>query len=100
MPIHLSLNHPLINLACLSRRRVAKNAAAQNIRVASLSLGGSGSVTGTCGATSDTLQQAICAVQARNVSVVVAAGELPLPSPPLRFRPSRAHTAHVYDICV
>jgi subtilisin family serine protease len=54
---------------------VAENAAALNIRVANLSLGGEGREDGACGARAfDPLHAAICRLTARGVSVVVAAG--------------------------
>jgi subtilisin len=54
---------------------VAANAAAKNIKVVNMSLGGSGTDDGACGAKgSDPLHAAVCRVVAAGVTVVVAAG--------------------------
>ncbi len=55
---------------------VAANAASRNIRVANMSLGGSGSDDGNCGnSNNDAMHKAICnLVNARGVTLVVAAG--------------------------
>lgn len=54
---------------------VAANAAAKNIKVVNMSLGGSGVDDGACGATSkDPFHEAVCRVTAAGVTVVVAAG--------------------------
>ncbi len=49
-------------------------AANPGIEIANLSLGGPGTQTGTCGATSDALRQAICRLTSNDVNVIVAAG--------------------------
>ncbi len=54
---------------------VTANASSKNIRVASMSLGGSGSNDGNCGASNgDAMHQAICNSAAAGVTYVVAAG--------------------------
>ncbi|HZQ76428.1 MAG TPA: S8 family serine peptidase [Acidimicrobiia bacterium] len=54
---------------------VAQNAAADNIRVVNMSLGGQGSDDGHCGTTdADAFHAAVCRVNAAGVTVVVAAG--------------------------
>ena len=54
---------------------VTANAAARNIKVANMSLGGSGSDDGNCGNTNnDALHKAICGSVAAGVTYVVAAG--------------------------
>jgi subtilisin len=54
---------------------VTANAAADNIKVANMSLGGSGSDDGNCGKTNgDALHQAVCNSVAAGVTYVVAAG--------------------------
>jgi len=54
---------------------VATNAAANNIKVVNMSLGGEGTDDGKCGATdSDAFHAAVCRVTAAGVTVVVAAG--------------------------
>jgi subtilisin family serine protease len=54
---------------------VAKNAAADNIKVVNMSLGGQGSDDGNCGATDqDPLHTAVCRVTGAGVTVVAAAG--------------------------
>jgi subtilisin len=54
---------------------VAANAAAKNIKVVNMSLGGSGTDDGACGTTDkDPFHAAVCRVVAAGVTVVVAAG--------------------------
>jgi subtilisin len=54
---------------------VAANSAALDIKVANMSLGGSGSSDGACGLVNgDALHQAVCRVRDAGVTVVVAAG--------------------------
>ncbi len=54
---------------------VARNAAALNIRVVNMSVGGAGRSDGACGRTSrDALHTAVCNVTAAGVTVVAAAG--------------------------
>ena len=54
---------------------VARNAAADNIKVVNMSLGGHGSDDGNCGKTDqDPLHTAVCRVTAAGVTVVAAAG--------------------------
>jgi subtilisin family serine protease len=53
---------------------VTANAAAKNIKVANMSLGGAGADGGTCAATAQALQKAICNSIAAGVTYVVAAG--------------------------
>jgi subtilisin family serine protease len=54
---------------------VAQNAAADNIKVVNMSLGGQGSNDGNCGNTDqDPLHTAVCRVNAAGVTVVAAAG--------------------------
>ncbi|MBA4180018.1 MAG: peptidase S8 [Anaerolinea sp.] len=54
---------------------VAANATAKNIKVANMSLGGTGSVSGTCATTTDAMRKAICnATNNKGVTFVVAAG--------------------------
>ncbi len=54
---------------------VAANAAANNIKVVNMSLGGEGTDDGNCGATDkDAFHAAVCKVNAAGVTVVVAAG--------------------------
>jgi subtilisin family serine protease len=54
---------------------VAENAAAKNIKVVNMSLGGSGTDDGACGTkNNDPLHAAVCRVVAAGVTVVVAAG--------------------------
>ncbi|HEV3365548.1 MAG TPA: S8 family serine peptidase [Acidimicrobiia bacterium] len=54
---------------------VATNAAANNIKVVNMSLGGEGTDDGKCGATdNDAFHAAVCRVTAAGVTVVVAAG--------------------------
>lgn len=53
---------------------VAANAAAKNIKVVSLSLGGTGVVRPNCGNGIDVLHAAVCQVTKLGISVVVAAG--------------------------
>ena len=54
---------------------VAENAAANNIKVVNMSLGGDGTDDGACGATDkDAFHAAVCRVTASGVTVVVAAG--------------------------
>jgi len=54
---------------------VAQNAAADNIKVVNMSLGGVGTDDGHCGATDDdAFHAAVCRVNAAGVTVVVAAG--------------------------
>ncbi|MEW6471702.1 MAG: S8 family serine peptidase [Actinomycetota bacterium] len=54
---------------------VAENAAANNIKVVNMSLGGPGDDDGQCGATDkDAFHAAVCRVTAAGVTVVVAAG--------------------------
>lgn len=54
---------------------VASNAAAKNIKVASMSLGGGGSNDNNCGNTNnDAMHQAICNATAKGITFVVAAG--------------------------
>ena len=53
---------------------VTANAAALNIKVVNMSLGGVGSASGTCGATADPFRIAICGSIAAGVTYVVAAG--------------------------
>jgi subtilisin len=54
---------------------VAQNAAADNIKVVNMSLGGQGSDDGHCGTTDeDAFHAAVCRVNAAGVTVVVAAG--------------------------
>lgn len=53
---------------------VAANAAAKNIKVLNMSLGGSGAPVKSCASTTDPLHQAVCRVTAAGVLNVVAAG--------------------------
>ncbi|HYT38662.1 MAG TPA: S8 family serine peptidase, partial [Acidimicrobiia bacterium] len=54
---------------------VAENAAADNIKVVNMSLGGEGTDDGSCGATDqDAFHAAVCRVTAAGVTVVAAAG--------------------------
>ncbi len=54
---------------------VARNAAALNIRVVNMSIGGAGASDGACGRVSDDpLHTAVCAVTAAGVTVVASAG--------------------------
>jgi subtilisin family serine protease len=54
---------------------VAQNAAADNIKVVNMSLGGEGTDDGHCGTTdNDAFHAAVCRVNAAGVTVVVAAG--------------------------
>ena len=53
---------------------VTANAAALNIKVVNMSLGGVGTASGTCGATADPFRIAICGSIAAGVTYVVAAG--------------------------
>jgi subtilisin family serine protease len=53
---------------------VAANAAALNIKVVNMSLGGTGDPVASCGTTADPLHQAICRVIVADVLVVAAAG--------------------------
>ena len=54
---------------------VAENAAADNIKVVNMSLGGAGTDDGSCGATDqDAFHAAVCRVTAAGVTVVAAAG--------------------------
>lgn len=54
---------------------VASNAASKNIKVVNMSLGGTGSASGTCSTTADAMRKAICnATNAKGVTFVVAAG--------------------------
>ena len=53
---------------------VTANAAALNIKVVNMSLGASGTASGTCGATADPFRIAICGSIAAGVTYVVAAG--------------------------
>ena len=53
---------------------VAANAAARNIKVLNMSLGGAGDPVGPCATTSDPLHSAVCRAAAADVLSVVAAG--------------------------
>ena len=74
---------------------MAANAAAKNIKVVNMSLGGArASTTSHCGAeTQDPFHEAVCRVVAQGVTVVVAAGnskvDLVETSPPPTTRCSR-----------
>jgi subtilisin family serine protease len=64
----------LSNVVC-GLNWVAENAAAANIKVVNMSLGGAGTDDGNCGVTDqDAFHAAVCRVTATGVTVVVAAG--------------------------
>jgi subtilisin len=64
----------LSNVVC-GLNWVAENAAANNIKVVNMSLGGTGTDDGNCGTTDkDAFHAAVCRVTAAGVTVVVAAG--------------------------
>ena len=64
----------LSNVVC-GLNWVAENAAANNIKVVNMSLGGEGTDDGNCGVTDqDAFHAAVCRVTASGVTVVVAAG--------------------------
>jgi subtilisin family serine protease len=64
----------LSNVVC-GLNWVAENAAALNIKVVNMSLGGEGTDDGACGTTdNDAFHAAVCRVTASGVTVVVAAG--------------------------
>ena len=64
----------LSNVVC-GLNWVAENAAANNIKVVNMSLGGEGTDDGNCGVTDqDAFHAAVCRVTATGVTVVVAAG--------------------------
>ena len=64
----------LSNVVC-GLNWVAENAAANNIKVVNMSLGGEGTDDGACGTTDeDAFHAAVCRVTAAGVTVVVAAG--------------------------